>query len=354
MSEERSLLLDSVARIFADHCDQQAVEAAREAGWSQPLWRVLEEAEVPLIGVPQQAGGAGGGLSDAAAVLRLAGKFCAPVPLAETGMLAGWMLAASGMQVPRGPLAAGPARRGDALALRRGASGWIVSGTLERVPWAAVASRIVALASDGARDYVVAVDPSACAIDAGRNLAHEPRNAVRLNDVALRADDVAQAGPGVTPAALYERGALSRAILIAGALERCLELAVGYAAQRVQFGRPIAQFQAIQQELARLAGEAAAAHAAALSAAGVLERGGASLDIAAAKIRCGEAAHAGSAIAHQVHGAIGATREYVLQQATTRLWSWRNEFGSEGQWAERLGTDMLAAGADAFWPALTG
>ena len=352
-NDERSLLLDTLTRIFADHCDQKTVETAKQTGFARDLWNVLEQAEVPLIGVPESAGGAGGTWSDAAAVLHLAGKFSAPVPLAETGFIAGWMLSASGMSVPRGPLAVGPARREDALTLRRGAGGWIASGTLARVPYASVATRVIALASDGTRDYVVAVDPAACEIAPGKNLASEPRNSVRLNDVALRADDVAQAGPGVTRASLHERGAAARAILMAGALERCLELATSYAAQRVQFGRPIAQFQAIQQDLARLAGEVAAARAAAMSAANALERGDAGVAVASAKIRCGEAALLGSAIAHQVHGAIGATREYLLHHSTTRLAAWRGEFGSDAQWAESLGKQMIARGADAYWAALT-
>jgi acyl-CoA dehydrogenase len=95
---------------------------------------------------------------------------------------------------------------------------------------------------------------------------------------------------------------------MAGALETALELSVRYATERVQFGRKISQFQAIQHELARFAGEVAAAVAAALSAAGALERGeNALLAVASAKIRSAHAAHEGALIAHQVHGAIGVT-----------------------------------------------
>ena len=356
MNPERTLLLDSVRRLLGDHCDQKCVEAAKSSGWSESLWRTLEQTQVPLVGVAESAGGAGGTLSDAAAVLRLAGEFSAPVPLAETGVLAGWMLASSGMNVPPGPLAAGPAQRGERLTLKRARDGWSISGMLERMPWAAVAKRLVVFASNGERECVVSVDPQACTISSGANLASEPRNDVRFDGVAVRADDVAAAGPGVTSAALFERGALARSLMMAGALERCLALSVRYAGERVQFGRPIAQFQAIQQELARLAGEVAAARAAAEFAAGAMERGTgshAALAVASAKIRAGEAALAASAIAHQVHGAIGATREYVLHHSTLRLWAWRSEFGSDTQWAEVLGQQAIKQGADALWPWLT-
>ena len=75
--------------------------------------------------------------------------------------------------------------------------------------------------------------------------------------------------------------------------------------------------------------------------------------IASAKVRCGEAANRGAAIAHQVHGAMGFTQEHRLHQFTRRLWSWRDEFGQESEWAIRLGRMVAAAGADKLWPSLT-
>jgi acyl-CoA dehydrogenase len=141
---------------------------------------------------------------------------------------------------------------------------------------------------------------------------------------------------------------------IAGALERVLMQTVEYARTRVQFGKPIASFQAIQQQLAVLAGHTAAAGIAAEAAIADLEAPERLWrSAAAAKIRCGEAAGAAASIAHQVHGAIGITKEHSLHFATRRLWSWRAEFGSESFWAERLGRAACAAGAEPYWPAIT-
>ena len=100
----------------------------------------------------------------------------------------------------------------------------------------------------------------------------------------------------------------------------------------------------------------AAAGVAADAAACVIQQHGlaqAELAIAAAKLRTGEAAGNGAAIAHQVHGAMGFTQEYPLHYATRRLWSWRDEFGNESYWAERLGAMLLARGGDALWLDLT-
>ena len=141
---------------------------------------------------------------------------------------------------------------------------------------------------------------------------------------------------------------------MAGALEASLALAVQYANDRVQFGRPIGKFQAIQHLLAVLAGQVAASSAAADAA---VEASGSAADefmVAVAKARIGEAAGKSAEIAHQVHGAMGFTREHNLHYVTRRLWSWRDEFGNESHWQVRLGRMVAAKGADALWPTLTG
>jgi len=74
---------------------------------------------------------------------------------------------------------------------------------------------------------------------------------------------------------------------------------------------------------------------------------------ASATIGVGDAAGAGAAIAHQVHGAMGFTYEHTLHHSTRRLWGWREEFGNETLWAERLGRMVAAQGADALWPFVT-
>jgi acyl-CoA dehydrogenase len=144
---------------------------------------------------------------------------------------------------------------------------------------------------------------------------------------------------------------------MAGALEAILELAVSYANERVAFERPIAKFQAVQHNLARLAGETAAALAAAGSAADTIAHAAhfneaVLLEAAAAKIRVGEAAGEGAAIAHQVFGAIGFTQEHTLHRFTRRLWAWRDDFGNESAWAVKLGNLVAAKGADGLWPML--
>ena len=140
---------------------------------------------------------------------------------------------------------------------------------------------------------------------------------------------------------------------MAGAIESLLQQCVRYSTERRQFGRPIGNFQAIQHNLAVLAGHAAAASIAAERAFAAADSGNLAFHVAAAKIRAGEAAGIAAGLAHAVHGAIGFTYEHSLHFATRRLWSWRAEFGGESHWSAELGRHVTARGADLLWPDLT-
>jgi acyl-CoA dehydrogenase len=209
----------------------------------------------------------------------------------------------------------------------------------------------VVVLADAEGGPVVGLIPTAEArVVPDRNLALEPRDSVVLEDSPVAEAAAARTVPAD---AILRYGALVRSAQMAGALESLLEQAVRYAGERRQFGRAIGSFQAIQHQLAVLAGHTAAAGAMAERAFAACDDGEAWFQIAAAKIRAGEAAGIGAGIAHQVHGAIGFTYEHSLHFATRRLWSWRAEFGGESWWALQLGERVRARGADALWADLT-
>ena len=147
------------------------------------------------------------------------------------------------------------------------------------------------------------------------------------------------------------RGALMRSVQMAGALDRVLEMTVTYAKERHQFGQALNRFQAIQQQIALLAGEVSVADAAVNAAIASPED---RRIVATAKICAGHSAGVATTIAHQVHGAIGFTQEHQLHRWTTKLWRWRDDFGSESEWARELGQELMALGADRVWEATVG
>jgi acyl-CoA dehydrogenase len=221
------------------------------------------------------------------------------------------------------------------------------------VSFARDAAQVALVARRDGRAVVALVERAQCGLEPGESQAGEPRDTLRFEAVPALA--LGGALPGLDEDRLLAMGAAARAVQMSGALEAVLERTAAYAAERVAFGRPIAKFQAVQHALARLASETAAALAAAGSAADALDGGQACeqavlLEVASAKIRAGEAAGAGAAIAHQVHGAIGFSAEHVLHRYTQRLWAWRDDFGGEAEWAARLGRLLAARGAGALWP----
>ena len=333
MSSEVQELAESV---FGD-------AASDGAGFDAGLWRTLEKTGLARLTLPADAGGSEGTLEDAAVVLAAAGAHAARVPLVETDLLGGWLLHAAGVPLPDGPL--------TAVAGVLEVEGTTVRGVLRRVPWARSAAGVAVLTGT----HVVLLDPRAVDVAEGTNLAEEPRDTVTVDGVAA----AVVAAPDGVAAELRLRAALGRAQLLAGAARGALAAAVRYAGERVQFGRPIGRFQAVQQQLALAAGEVAAASAAAAAAARVAADTGFAapstrVAVAAAKSRAGESAGSVARIAHQVHGAIGFTREHDLRLWTTRLWAWREEDGSDAEWNAELGATALAAGPAGLWPLVTG
>jgi alkylation response protein AidB-like acyl-CoA dehydrogenase len=336
-----NFVADTAARIFADLADPQTIN--KTDGWQAPLWQALSENGLTLAWVPEELGGAGAELADGFAVLGVAGRYAAAVPLAET-LLAGWLLSRARLKCPDGAMSVAPARPGDAITLNADGT---LSGRARGVPFARAAKHLAVPAGGS----VALVETAACRLGDGTSLASEPSNTVTFD----RVKPVAVGKATIDQTALMLMGCVVRAVETAGALEAVLDMTVRYANERVAFEKKIAKFQAVQHNLARLAGEVSAAMTAAHSAADAIARSnafddGIFLEATAAKIRSAEAAQEGSAIAHQVHGAIGFTNEHILHRYTLRMLSWRDDFGNESHWAVELGNRVCARGADEFWP----
>lgn len=338
--ETRDMLLETADRFFTDRCGREIVNNVEKGIWPAELWQAIEEMGLPHIAVPEDKGGAGGTLADMLALLRLAGSHAVPVPLAETA-LANLLIAAAGSEPKGGPATVAL----GALSL----SGGRVSGRVERVPFATVADRYVVVVGD--KLAVVGKGAAACA--ATPSHAGEPYGTVTFDRAT--AEFVGESPVNAERA--VELGAVMRAMQMAGAADRVLAIAVEYSKQRVQFGRPISTFQAIQHMLAELASCVAATIASAEAAARDADEGGlaygGSFSIAAAKSQASEFAHRIAAISHQSMGAMGFTHEHILHHYTRRLWVWRRDFGSETFWGEKIGAAYAKAGPQALWAAMT-
>jgi acyl-CoA dehydrogenase len=342
MNEFQTILSDTANRLFTDNLTKDTRIAAEDGTWPQALWQAVEENGFCRILVSEARGGAGASWSDAMVLLKACGLHAVPLPLAET-IVAAWFLDQAGLDVPDGPLTFGPAElEGEGADTR-------LAAPMRKVPYAAEAAHVVAIAPAG-DGVTVALLSDVTIAEPAASIARDP-----VADVTA-AGIVSATGKAALPQdAAMQAGALMRAAGIAGALQAALAQAVQYAGERVQFGRPISKFQAIQHQLAEMATHAASVGVAADVAARAMSADptDAAFEIAAAKLRAADAAQLGASIAHQTHGAIGFTYEHGLHFWTRRLWSWGPEFGGASHWARVLGRQAIADGGKALWASVT-
>lgn len=290
------ILLEQVVRLHSEGRNRRRNEASE---CDPVLWAKAVELGLPLAMCPEPAGGFELQWSELFDVIAHSASCGEPSPLGDT-LLANALLCAAGNAPAAGPVF---------LALPAGLEG----NPGENLPTDAcvltVADAAVALTSPTA----------ATGLAIG---ARPPR------------DDL-----------LTLSGALLRSVQIAGALQGALDLSVRYTQERSQFGRALSKFQAVQQMLAQLAGEAVATYAAARMACAKMDAGDAALAVAVAKLRAGRAVEKGAMLAHQIHGAIGITLEYPLARLTRNMWRWSEEFGGQRHWSVVLGRAAVKQGA---------
>jgi acyl-CoA dehydrogenase len=342
MNEQQQLISETVNRLLTDLCTPEVVDKSESGTFAANLWHTLTETGLTAAGLGVEAGGSGGDLEDSLLVIREAARFAAPVPLAEH-FIAGLLLSEQGQSIESGPvtIASGKFFISDGLSL---------SGTANDVAFARWSTQVVLVAQGPDGLKLCRVPASDFDIVQKNSVAGEPRDAISVN-TKVAAESAFSVDPQ-TPGRIKLMGAALRALMMSGALESVLEMTVQYSTERSQFGRPISKFQAIQQQLAILAGEVAACQMASHSVVDSFSTLG-ELDIAIGKARIGEAVSICTDIAHQVHGAMGYTLEHSLNHRTRRLWSWREEYGNEREWQQLVGRHFSAQGADKLWGAMT-
>ena len=352
-TELSSIVLEQADRVFRGETTKERLAAADRGEWPAEIWDAVEAAGLPLAMVAEASGGAGLTASDALRVIRRSGYYTLPVPLAET-MIAAALWTQAGGEAPAGTLSLAPTGVGDFITVEQTGAEYVLSGSASRVPWGTQAGNVLVYtrAQEGAA-YLVLLPNNTVTTQTRRNLAYEPRDTIMFEATRVSKSAV-RAAPSLDADGLLTYGALIRAQQMVGAMERCIDYAVAYAMERKQFGRTISKFQAIQQMLADAAGQYAAAAAAADLATTAYGTPEFAFAVAIAKARVGEASGKIAEIAHQVHGAMGFTQEHPLHFATRRLWSWRDEFGNDGYWQERIGRLVCERGGEALWPMLVG
>ena len=326
MSDIRDEMLRTLDRVVEATLSIAEREKSDAGGTSDKLWAALVEQGMTALGeadseIP---------FADAMELVARSAFHAVPVPLAET-IIARRLLSHAGIALPDGAITLA-ARQSGALQL---------SG----VPFGRSVGHVVM--ADG--DSLQLLATTGACVRKTHNQAGEPRDAI---DIA-RCKTVSSKPLPNAARILVTEGALIRSVQLAGALSRTLEHCMVWVNVRVQFGKQIARFQAIQHSMAVMASEVAAARAAVDMAIEASAKDADWLAVAVAKSRCGEAAGKVANGAHAAFGAMGFTREHQLHYATRRLWAWRDDFGSEVVWQTELGRHFASKGGDQLWSALT-
>jgi len=337
----RDIIENTVERLFADQLNAPVIAAA-ETVWPAALWSTIEETGITrAIGLPS----AGGGVPwpDVYVIVRALGQHAVPLPVSET-LFAHWLLAGAGLEAPAGPMTFST----DSLHLSENGR---VSGRLRNVPWGRNVRHVIAIANKPCgRASLVQLNTANTPTELGANIAREPRDTLNYEHAMPSA--VEPLPDAFDADVMRLGGALLRSAQMAGGLQRVLRECIQYAQVRRQFGRTIGSFQAVQHDIAVLAEHSAAAGRIAETAFAGTRTSLPLLHVAAAKVVASDAAGAGAALAHGIHGAIGMASEHVLHFITQRLWAWRSEYGSREVWAQYIGRLTCEAGESNFWSAI--
>lgn len=328
--------------VFADHQDRIAGHVSGErATVDRALWRRLDDLGLVRLTGPEVSGGSGASWREAAELLSAAVRHGVRVPMAEHDLLACWLWEA----VSNDPL--DHSVRTVCVLHQDGYSE-------AAVPWAGEADRVIVLWPSGADYHLADVEATALTITPATNLIGEPRDVVTADPASLTGHLV----PTELVRLLQHKAALVRAVQVCAALDRAVQMAIEHASSRVQFGRPLANFQAIQNLISDAAAQAALARSAteaALNIAVETDWNSTRLpfQIAVARSCAGHAASVVTRNSHQVHGAIGTTREHRLHEYTRAALAWRSEFGSVHFWDRKVASAAMAAGREGLWELIT-
>src|SRR2546427_62751 len=337
-SSDQQLLKTSARAFLDEHMKPATVRLLWDdpRGESEALWKEMGELGWLGLSLPEAHGGSGLGMVETAILLEEMGHAALPGPYLPT-VLAARAIEEAGTNAQRtrwlSAIATGEARatlafldadldwrpEGTRTRAEKSATGWTLSGTKRFVPWAHVADVLLVPARPPGGLTLFLVDPAAA------GLTVEPTQVMdgttRLVTVTLDATpvggDAVLGAPGQADAllaGLLRRGAVGAAAEMLGAARRCLDMAVGYAKVREQFGQPIGSFQAIRHKCAEMLLEVENSHAAVYYSAWALDARAEDAELAAsvAKAYVGDAARRVCGEAIQVHGGIGFTWEYDL------------------------------------------
>ncbi len=342
MIEGLEIILETTSKILQKHVNHSLRQnMVSENSDLFNLWDDIEQNGLPRISVQEKFGGYEIPFFSILPLIKTINNYGTPLPLSET-ILSNYILSESDINPPNGIVTFATDTKNIQIKNN------LISGEFFSIPYLNLSKNLLIIHELNNAKQAILIDEINGEIIHKKNFLAEPRYDIKVKNL-----NIAEIKPINYEIDFTFLGAVLRSAQMIGAMEKVLDLSTNYCSERQQFGRALSKFQAIQHQISDMAVELSASSAA-LSAITDFNLSDKKFnDIAISKIRAGTAAGNIIAISHQVHGAIGFTKEYELSYFTKNLNSWRNDFGNESFWEEFLGKRFLEKNNKNLWEYLT-
>jgi alkylation response protein AidB-like acyl-CoA dehydrogenase len=380
LTDDQELIASTAAGFLEARCPMAHVRQmeADPAGYSPALWKEMADLGWTGLALPEEHGGSGGSFVDLCVVVEQMGRFQLPSPFLPTVVLCGRAVAVHGsdeqrasrlgaiargetiMSYVRAAPGSGWGPLGSDVVARRDADGFVLEGAGMFVPYAHVSDELVVMARHAGGGpgeltaFLVAGDAGGVSTEPLQTVHPDHQHRVELAGVRVSAGDVLgdEGGGGDVAATVAAFGAAATCAAMVGGAQRVLDMTVQYAKEREQFDTPVGAFQAVQHHCANMGVDVLSSRLIAFEAIWRLSEGlGADEEVSMAKAWVSEAYRRVCALGHQVHGAIGFTREHDLHYFFRHAIASELAFGdADYHWeriADHLGLPDTAPPADA-------
>jgi alkylation response protein AidB-like acyl-CoA dehydrogenase len=371
LSETQEMIRKSARDFLSSKCPKTLVREMEQddQGYSPVLWQQMAELGWMGLVFPEKYGGAGMSFLDIAMLLEEMGRACLPSPFFSTVVLGGLPILDLGSEkqkeeyLPK--IASGeivltlaltePSARYDAssITVKATANGndYIISGTKLFIPDAHIADYMLCVArtseqikaEDGITIFIVDTKNPGISCKVLDTIAKDKLCEVVFDQVRVHKENIlGQLDRGWSELRkTIERASVAKCCEMVGGAQQVLEMTVTYAKERVQFGRPIGSFQAIQHHCANMMIYVDGSRLITYRAAWMLSQGiPCTKEVAVAKAWTGEAYRKVIFLGHQVHGGIGFTLDYDLQLYFRRAKAAEVTFGDANFYSDIVADEM--------------
>jgi alkylation response protein AidB-like acyl-CoA dehydrogenase len=366
LTEDQELIQSTARELLEARLATAGARAVEDdaTGYSAALWKEMVELGWPGLALPEEHGGLGAGFLEVCLVIEELGRHQVPSPLLPTVACCGLPIARYGTAdqqaewlgaIARGHvMSAAPARwdrAGDSgVTAAETGEGFVLDGTASFVPFAGAAEDLLVVAArgdgDGSAAFIVGARAPGVTMEPLTAVGADRPFRVGFDGVRVPAGRALPGGDEAA-AAVSAYGAAATCAELVGAAQRVLDMTVEYATQREQFGKPIGSFQAVQHHCADMATDVLTSRFIAYEAIWRLSAGlEAATEVSMAKAWVSEAAERVCARGHQVHGAIGFTREHDLHLYSAHATAAALRFGDGDHHWERLAGHLGLPGLD--------